>query len=136
MLHGPSRGAVALKSTPLLVLALAIAPLSFAHASLGNPQRQAEAPLPAAAQATDASAGDVPVVAPAPASTTPRRSRMVEAGADDPPVMRFSAMYRVVGRDEAGKDNCLKGTGTRLRQNSGGTGGCAIGNGRVWVPGR
>ncbi|WP_144409191.1 hypothetical protein [Pseudoxanthomonas suwonensis] len=63
---------------------------------------------------------------------SPRRSRMDQTAAEERPVFRFSAMYRVVDRDEASKDNCLKNTGSRVRRESG----CVAGNGQVFVPER
>ena len=115
------------------VLCLALLPWSIAaHASIDS---NAGSTMPSPVQA------DAPVATPqpAPAQDGPRpqrRSVMAEAGPGDRPVMRFSAMYREVGRDPAGKDICLKQTGTRLKRDSNGAGACAIGSGYVLVPDR
>lgn len=71
----------------------------------------------------------------APATGAPenaRRSRMVAAESKDRPQMRFSAMYREVGTDPGTRDNCLKGTGSRVRRETYGVGACVIGNGQVY----
>lgn len=112
-----------------LCLCLSLSPL-VAQASIDSSGRQGPA-LPAQ-----------PAAQPAPASAhtpdgaaAPRRTRMVEADPADRPVMKFSAMYRVTEPDAASKDNCLKGTGTRLKRSGGGAT-CTVGNGQVFVPDR
>ena len=50
--------------------------------------------------------------------------------------MKLSAMYRVIEPDASSKDNCLKGTGTRLKRAAAGNAACTIGNGQVFVPER
>lgn len=116
-----------------LVACLALVPLAQAHASLGNPSRTEGAslaveavPMPEAKRAQAQPEQAVPA----------RRSVMVESGPRQKPVMRLSAMYRVMGRDEAGKDNCLKGTGTRLKRDPNGPDACTIGNGQAFSPER
>jgi hypothetical protein len=111
----------------VLVACLAAVPLSDAHASLGNAGRQDGALLPTA-PATAESRDDA-VDKPA----KPRRSRMAEVTPEDRPAMRFSAMYRMVERSKPSKDNCLKGTGSRLKRE--GANACA-GYGQAYVPDR
>ncbi|MFD1043563.1 hypothetical protein [Pseudoxanthomonas kaohsiungensis] len=117
-----------MKPMPVLVAVLALVPLSEVQASLGSPARQEAAPLrvdgpaaPAQGAATE-NAGQ----------RTERRSRMVEATLDDRPVMRFSAMYREVGPKPATKDNCLQGTGSRLKRESQAS--SCQGHGQIFVP--
>jgi hypothetical protein len=118
---------------PALLACLALVAMTDVHASLGNTPRVEDAsrvvepvPRPEAE----------PAVASPALATSPRRSIMVETGPRERPVMRLSAMYRVVGRDDASRDNCLKGTGTRLKRDPNGAGACTIGNGQAYIPDR
>ncbi|KAF1695901.1 hypothetical protein MNQ95_00635 [Pseudoxanthomonas daejeonensis] len=115
-----------------LVAGLALAPLSDAHASLGNPVRQDASPLrveaPVAPESRDAAD---PSVQPA-----PRRSRMADVAPEDRLVMRFSAMYQEIqAGDKPPPDHCLQGTGSRLKREGGGSTGCS-GYGRAYFPER
>lgn len=108
-------------------LCLAFLPL-LAQASIDSSGAQGALPAPPAGQvAPDARPGQDGAAA-------PRRSRMVEPASAERPVIRFSAMYRVNEPDASTKDNCLKGTGTRLKRAANGSGACTIGNGRAYVP--
>lgn len=118
---------------PALLACLALLAIADAHASLGNTSRVEDASL--AAEPVPQPEAKPAVASPA-LATSPRRSIMVETGPKERPVMRLSAMYRVVGRDDAGRDSCLKGTGTRLKRDPSGAGACTIGNGRAYVPDR
>lgn len=118
---------------PALLACLALLAMTDVHASLGNASRVEDAsrlvePVPQP-EAEPAMASTAPVI-------SPRRSIMVETGPRERPVIRLSAMYRVVGRDDAGRDSCLKGTSTRLKRDPSGAGACTIGNGRAYVPDR
>lgn len=116
-----------------LVACLALVPMSGAHAWPGNASR-VEASSPEAGPVSQPEAQ--PAAALPASATSPRRSRMAGTGPGERPVLRLSAMYRVVGRDAASRDNCLQDTGTRLKRDSTGTGACAIANGRAYVPDR
>lgn len=118
-----------MKPMLLLVACLAAVPLSDAHASLGNAGQQDGIPLPAESAATAERRADT-----LDKSEKPRRTRMAEATPEDRPVMRFSAMYRMVEGEKPSRDNCLKGTGSRLKR-EGGSNACA-GYGQAYVPDR
>lgn len=48
-------------------------------------------------------------------------------------VFRLAAVYHEAAQhDPSRKDNCLKGTGTRVKREATGNGACAIGNGQVY----
>jgi hypothetical protein len=117
---------------PVVVgLCLAFAP-ALAQASIDSGGAQGDTlPAPPAQQAA-------PAVRPGQdgAAAEPRRSRMAEPASKERPVIRFSAIYQVTEPDASTKDNCMKGTGTRLKRTAGGSGACAIGNGRAYVPER
>lgn len=120
-----------MKRTTLACLCLAMLPAFAAHASLDSHVAAGKAtPLTVPVAAPEAQAPGTDATAPV------RRSRMVEAGPEDAPKMRFSALYRVVGKDPGGKDNCLKNTGSRLKRDDSGLGSCVRGNGRVYIPER
>lgn len=122
-----------------LAVFLAASALGSARAAPEPPRTQA----PAATSSPAAPGPATPFAEPDAADgqdtgdgTSPaRRSRMVD-GDDNRPSFRLSAAYRVVERDPAGKDTCLKGTGSRLKRDADGHAACTIGNGRVYVPER
>lgn len=105
-------------------------PAFAAHAAAEGRETVAAKPLPVAPdQAGDRDRGVAPATG---APENARRSRMVAAESKDRPQMRFSAMYREVGTDPGTRDNCLKGTGSRVRRETYGVGACVIGNGQVY----
>ncbi len=105
-------------------------PAFAAHAAAEGRETVAAKPLPVAPdQAGYRDRGVAPATG---APENARRSRMVAAESKDRPQMRFSAMYREVGTDPGTRDNCLKGTGSRVRRETYGVGACVIGNGQVY----
>ena len=116
-----------------VVLCLCLSALSLvAQASIGSSGRQDPA-LPAQ-PAPPTAAQPAPGAVRQDGTIPQRRSRMADAGPADGPVMKLSAMYRVTEPDASSKDNCLKGTGTRLKRAATGVGACTIGSGQVFVP--
>lgn len=115
-----------------LVACLAFAPLTDAHASLGNAPRQDVSVLPADATAVPAS-GDS-LAAPAQPSQ-PRRSRQVDAVPVDRKPIRLSMLYQASDTDKAPRDHCLQNTGSRVKREGARSTTCA-GYGRAYIPDR
>ena len=121
-----------------LALCFSLVPLA-AQASIGANGQDMVPPMPAGPVMDPATDRDGRVATDEAASgeneaATQRRSVLVRERSTDGPVLKLSDMYRVVGMGRA--DNCLAGTGTRIRRDGGGIGACATGNGRVFMPER